>query len=154
MSRGLGWVQRACLLVIDEYEQDGYEQIGGNPPTTYNITASVFQVKPDEDGYRLVSDAQHVAVKRALENLQQKGRVIGFRGHWPRSRDDGRAELCHHWMTERGLKRFLAEQIAHIKQTRQMGFNPEGTVRLMTAVMHKAKTIGMRNLISPPTTEA
>ena len=45
MSRGLGWVQRECLRAIAEYEK-----ANGRSPTTYNITAEVYQVERDEDG--------------------------------------------------------------------------------------------------------
>ena len=51
MSRGLGWVQTACLERIQKYEE------AGDWPTTYNITADVYEVKPDKDDNRWVSDA-------------------------------------------------------------------------------------------------
>src|SRR5262249_31459943 len=94
MSRGLGWVQRACLLVLEERgSEDEWS-------TTYNIAADVYHVAPDADGNRYITDAQHVAVKRALESLQRKGVVIGFRS-W-RARDpgfDGRTVAGHvHWL--------------------------------------------------------
>jgi len=73
MSRGLGRVQWGCLLAIWRYEQRGEQ------PTTFDIAADIYHVEPDEDGYRIVSDAQHVAVKRALAGLQRQGRVVGFR---------------------------------------------------------------------------
>jgi len=47
-------------------------------PTTYTIAADIYQVKPDKDGNRWIADAQHGAVKRALEGLQRKGRITGF----------------------------------------------------------------------------
>jgi hypothetical protein len=67
MSRGLGWVQRECLRVIEQYEA------AGKRPTTFNIAAEVFQVKRG----RTISDAQHVSTKRALFNLRRKGLVSG-----------------------------------------------------------------------------
>jgi hypothetical protein len=79
-------------------------------------------------------DAQHVAVKRALEGLQRQGRIIGFRtgrarvpGLGPGS--DGRTELCHHWMTEKGLAKWIA-----------MGWADSEIER----VLAKAKAIGMK----------
>ena len=48
-------------------------------PTTYTIAADIYQVNPNKDGNRWIADARHVAVKRALERLQLKGRIIGFR---------------------------------------------------------------------------
>src|SRR5262249_49071524 len=116
MSRGLGWVQLACLHVIKRYEDKA------EWPTTYNIAAYVYQVKPDKHGNRWVNDAQHVAVKRALEGLQRQGRIIGFRTQ--RARDpgrDGRTELCHHWMTEKGLAKWLSEEKRSIRFTRSYG---------------------------------
>jgi|RhiMethySRZTD1v2_1073278.scaffolds.fasta_scaffold1034101_1 hypothetical protein len=71
MSRGLGRIQRGCLRVIEEYEA------AGKMPTTFNIAAEVYRVRPDRHGNRMVSDAQHVATKRALATLRQKGLVSG-----------------------------------------------------------------------------
>src|SRR5215831_1490259 len=107
MSRGLGWVRSACLYVIKRDE-------GKRGVTTYAIAAYVYQIKSDRNGDRLISEAQHVAVKRALEGLQRKGMVIGFRdriyaSEHRDSRGDSRIELCHVWMTEEGLARWLAE---------------------------------------------
>jgi hypothetical protein len=39
----------------------------------------VYGIAPHEHGMRYVTDVQHVAVKRALQGLQSKGMVIGFR---------------------------------------------------------------------------
>ena len=66
-------MQMACLWIIRNYEEDG------RWPTTYDIAAKVYQIKPDKHGVLSVSNAQHVATKRALEGLQRKGRIIGFR---------------------------------------------------------------------------
>jgi hypothetical protein len=71
MSRGLGRIQRECLRVIESYE------VVGKRPTTFNISAEIYQVKPDRYGNRMVSDAQHVATKRALSGLRRKGLVAG-----------------------------------------------------------------------------
>jgi hypothetical protein len=73
MSQGFGWVQMACIFRIGKYEE------AGEHPTTFDLAAHIYQVKPAKDGLCYVSDAQHVAVKRALEGLQRKGRVVGFR---------------------------------------------------------------------------
>lgn len=94
MSRGFGWVQRDCLRVIEQFERAGIL------PTTFNIVAEVYRVEPDEAGNRWVTDAQHVAVKRALGGLRRKGLIFGKRTGRARSRADGRTELCHHWMTD------------------------------------------------------
>jgi hypothetical protein len=48
-------------------------------------------------------------VKRALASLQRKGQIIGFPdAYHTRAPGDGRIELCHIWMTEKGLARWLA----------------------------------------------
>jgi hypothetical protein len=108
MSRGPGRVQMACLWCIQKYEERGDDW-----PTTYNITAEVYQVKPDKDSNRYVTDAQHVAVKRALEGLQRQGRIIGFRTQRARSPGDGRTELCHHWMTAQRARKWVSDESAN-----------------------------------------
>jgi len=76
------------------------------PPTTYTITAEVFRVSPDKDGNRLVTEAQHVAVKRALAGLRRKGLVVGCRDTMhARAPGDGRIELCHRWQRARQANR-------------------------------------------------
>jgi hypothetical protein len=125
MSRGLGWVQQAYLRVIREYEASGDEERLWQWPTTFNIAATVYQIKPDADGNRWVNDAQHVAVKRALKNLQRKGCIIGLRDtHHIRGPGDWRIELAHIWMTETGLRRWqqrTAPSCAHCRA----GTSPE-----------------------------
>jgi hypothetical protein len=97
MGSGLGWVQRTCLTVIREYEASG------KLPTTFSITATVYQIQPDADGNRLVSDAQHVAVRRALEDLRRKGHIVGIRSGL-------HLERCLLWMTNEGHKKWLKGQ--------------------------------------------
>ena len=72
MSRGLGRIQRECLRIIEAYQ----EEIG-RKPTTFDIIADVYQIKPDRNGDRMFNDAQHVATKRALAGLRRKGLVVG-----------------------------------------------------------------------------
>jgi len=140
MSRGLGWVQQACLMVIREYEDDG------KLPTTYNIAATVYQIEPDKDGWRLVTDAQHVAVKRALEGLQRKGRIIGFRDAG-RARIPGvdyRAELYHFWVTEKGAQRFVDDTLKRARDVMRMGLNGASDAALADRVMKKMRAVGMK----------
>jgi hypothetical protein len=66
MSKGLGRIQRGCLRVIEEYEA------AGKRPTMLNIASEVYRVSPDR-----LSEAQHVATRRALTSLLQKGLVSG-----------------------------------------------------------------------------
>jgi hypothetical protein len=61
MSKGLGRIQRGCLWVIEEYEAAGKRP---------NIASEVYRVSPDR-----LSDARHVATRRSLTSLWQKGRV-------------------------------------------------------------------------------
>ena len=133
-------MQWGCLTAIWHYERDG------KLPTTYNIAAWIYHVKRDKDGNRWVSDAQHVAVKRALDGLQRKGKIIGFRtgrnrGVGSDGYTDGRTELCHHWMTQDGLELWLGRQLLLIKFCVEHGFNPESVVQRVVA---KAKAIGMK----------
>jgi hypothetical protein len=67
----LGRIQRGCLRVIEEYEA------AGKRPTTFNIAAEVYQVRRDQCGNRMVSDAQHFSTERALASLGRKGLVTG-----------------------------------------------------------------------------
>jgi dTDP-glucose pyrophosphorylase len=74
-----------------------------------SIVEHVYRLAPGARENLEITDVQHVAVKRALEGLQRKGHVIGFRTGI--GRNDSRTELSHHWMTEKKLTR-LAHQTA------------------------------------------
>jgi len=105
VSRGYGRVQWGCLTAIWHSERAGKP-----PPTTYDIAADVYHVETDDDGYRYVSDAQHVAVKRALAGLQRQGKVIGLA--WRFCRDDHhfgdyRSAWGYCWFSERGAQRWV-----------------------------------------------
>ena len=135
MTKGLGWVQPACLLAIEQYDEDDMPG-----PTTYQVAAAIYEVQPDKDGNRFISDAQHVATKRALEGLQRKGHVIGFRAH--RNRGDGGTELCHSWMSERRM----TEWLANTRKAAAMALgNGNGTYFTAKAdqLEAKARAIGM-----------
>jgi hypothetical protein len=107
MSRGYGRVQNGCQAAIYHAERAGEP-----PPTTYDIAAEVYHVERDDDGYRSVSDAQHVAVKRALAGLERQGKVIGLA--WRYCRDDPhgdyRSMWTYCWFSERGAQRWVREQ--------------------------------------------
>jgi hypothetical protein len=98
MSRGLGKVQNGCISAIALAERKGSEHL---PPTTYDIAAHVYGLSDDD----AISDAQHVAVKRALEGLQRKGMVIGlerkFCGYGWHAFGDYRSDFGYCWMSER-----------------------------------------------------
>ena len=80
------------LRVIEEYKA------AGKTPTTFNIAAEVYRVRPDRHGNRMVSDAQHVATKRALAALRRMGLVTGQQHlALARSISDGRSERCCFW---------------------------------------------------------
>jgi hypothetical protein len=51
----------------------------GKRANTFNIAVEVYQTIPDEDGNRTINDAEHVAVKRALNGLRHKGLIFGQR---------------------------------------------------------------------------
>ena len=63
---GLGRIQRGCLRVIGQYEA------AGKRPTILHIASEIYRVRPDR-----LSEAQHVATRRALTSLRQKGLVSG-----------------------------------------------------------------------------
>ena len=92
MAWRLGRIQRGCLRVIEEYEA------AGKRPTTFNIAAEVYQVRRDQCGNRMVSDAQHFSTERALASLGRKGLVTG-RQHFEllRSILNGRSERYFLW---------------------------------------------------------
>jgi hypothetical protein len=95
MSRGLGRTQRECLRAIARHPEGA---------TTFTIAADAYDVQPDRDGNRMVSEAQHGATKRALAGLQRAGLVIGKQdmGVSQRLRDgtyNGRAERCCIWVS-------------------------------------------------------
>ena len=139
MSRGLGWVQQACLRVIREYEEDDSNKL----PTTYDFVGAVYQIDPDEDGACWINDAQHVAVKRALEGLQRSGRIIGFRTQRARSRWDGNTELCYHWMSETRAQKFVTDTLRDARDARRLGGNDEFLTALAECVMRKMRAIRM-----------
>src|SRR4051794_7785699 len=113
MSRGLGRVQRGCLNAIEQAEAEG------EMSTTLDIAREVYEVKADKSGVYLISDAQHVAVKRALAGLQRNGVVTGFRTQRARSGEDGRCELCHHWFTKTGLAKWKDKERRSRKRLEQ-----------------------------------
>jgi hypothetical protein len=107
MSRGYGKVQSGCLLTIWWAERKGKPA-----PTTYDIAADVYHVERDDDGCRYVSDAQHVAVKRALEGLRRQGKVIGVDKRYCHDDHeyDGRSERALCWMSEQGARAWIHRQ--------------------------------------------
>jgi hypothetical protein len=92
--------------VIWRYNSDGRR------PTTFTVVAEVYRVRRDRHGDRLISNAQHASVKRALVNLRRKGLVSGSQEivtardgtrifSMAKSPGDGRAERCCLWSIER-----------------------------------------------------
>jgi hypothetical protein len=123
MSRGLGRVQNRCLSAIALCEKRG------EPASTFDIIASVYQLDRDADGTLWVTDAQHVAVKRALAGLQREGQVIGF-------------QMYHHerhwyWLSEWRARRWVDEET---KRARKHG-RATGRIEHVRA---KMRAIGMK----------
>ena len=140
MGHGTGRVQAACMRSIRLRED-----AGARWPSTYTIVADVFQIERDADGNRLCSDTQHGEVKRALASLQRKGLIIGFRDtSHTRGPGDGRIELCHIWMTEAGLARWLARQQAEADaaHSKKPAFAADVAARAMV-IARRAKAMGM-----------
>jgi hypothetical protein len=101
MSRGLGRVQTGCLVAIWEYER-GRHCHRRELPTTYDIANDVYRIEPDADGACWITDAQHIAVKRALAGLQRKGQVIGFRMD--------HSERHFRWMSEKRAQQWVRDK--------------------------------------------
>jgi hypothetical protein len=71
MSRGLGRIQREVLALIAARRIRDREC----DLDTYQLTRLVYDVKPDENDFHLLTDAQVVAVRRALRGLERAGKV-------------------------------------------------------------------------------
>jgi DNA topoisomerase IA len=140
VRRGLGRVQQTCLQVISQREAKAKDFW----PTTYDIAADIYQIEPDKDGNRWVTDAQHVAVKRALESLQRQGHLIGFRDLLQARIPGihGRSELAHIWMTEKGLLRWLQFQDKTAKTTVNPAFRVV-VIQKARDIAKRAKGLGM-----------
>ncbi|MBR1237732.1 hypothetical protein [Bradyrhizobium sp. AUGA SZCCT0182] len=71
MSRGLGRIQREVLALIAARRIRDKEC----DLDTYQLTRLVYDVKPDENDFHRLTDAQVVAVRRALRGLERAGMV-------------------------------------------------------------------------------
>jgi hypothetical protein len=69
MSHGPGRVQRAILDALNNLKE----------ADTYTLARIAFNVQPAEDGIYYLNDAQLVATRRALTNLEKKGLVGDLR---------------------------------------------------------------------------
>ena len=128
MSRGLGRVQNRCLSAIALRERRGSK---AKSPDTFEIIAFVYQLDRDGNGDFTYTDAQHVAVKRALAGLRRKGMVIGVDRQYCRPlidrADDGRTDRGYCWMSEKRAQQFLREHPrTHFKEEMlEIGMKPE-----------------------------
>ena len=75
MSKGLGYIQRGCLRVIEEYEA------AGKRLTTFNVAAEVYRVRPDRRGNRMVSDAAPQEKGRGVRGSRVKFEAFGCWRH-------------------------------------------------------------------------
>jgi hypothetical protein len=91
MSRGLGRIQRDVLTLIEGSTES---------LDTYVITRLVYGIKPDETGCHLLTEAQIVAVRRALRGLAKAGKIARF-GRRNTKMDDGSRVMLNreHWVT-------------------------------------------------------
>ena len=122
-------MQNGCLMAIYGCERDGKP-----PPTTFDVITAVYRIKVDDDGNFGYFLAQHVAVKRALEGLRRKGKVIGLIRRICRNDYvyDGRSQRVLCWMTERGARQWIqnskqrAELVKALKaEMRKIDMQPE-----------------------------
>lgn len=105
MSTGLGRTQRRCLQAVQEHTARHAAGDEDRLPTTYTIAAEAYDVQRDAEGNRYVTDAQHVATKRALSGLRRKGLVFGQVDHIRGKLDEngwntGNIERCCVWSTK------------------------------------------------------
>ena len=66
MSRGHGKVERAVLEVLAKHKL----------VNTFTIAAAVYLIQPNEQGSRIMTDAQLVSVRRALRKLEACGAAV------------------------------------------------------------------------------
>jgi hypothetical protein len=81
-------LELACLRAIDNWDDDS---------TSLNVAGEVYQLARDENGDRWVTEAQHIAVYRALASLRRKGWISGVR--------DLYGNRCCLWRRRRFLER-------------------------------------------------
>jgi hypothetical protein len=128
MSKGHGKLQRRLLEILDASR--AFE--------TFELTAQVFAVRPDEHGRIIVTATQVVAVRRALQKLAHEG-VIYDLGY------GGRRKV---WANERlGLRvkiRMLQEQNARDRDAGKMDFADfKRRVAAMTPLTKRAEELGV-----------
>jgi hypothetical protein len=80
--RGLGRIERGVLETLREWQTR-------NMPRCLNaieLASRVYNVKTNDDGELLVTDAQRSGVRRALVTLKRKGLVDCGDRHWHQGR--------------------------------------------------------------------
>jgi hypothetical protein len=134
MSRGLGWLQRTVLQILEAQDRR---------MDTFEITATTYSVEQDADGNRRWgTDAQHTAVRRALRRLAKQGKAVklgrGYirsRRYWANARFgtyDRINDLIRCRNSARGLEGNEAHELASLlKRAEAMGIDwrkswPEG----------------------------
>ncbi len=110
-----GHVPSACA--IDRVERALIEILGRNrkPVDTYELTALVFDVKPDRSGRIEVNDAQLTSVRRALLNLKRAGKAVDMGRRWHGGR--------RRWASER-------VGVTQVRNKRGGGFTAKDEARL------------------------
>jgi hypothetical protein len=76
MSRGKGWVQNKIIELLGQQERID----------SFKLTAEVYDVTPDETGWRWLSQSQLASVRRALYRLQDAGDAYMIHLGHPRGR--------------------------------------------------------------------
>jgi len=103
MSRGLGRLQRRLLEL--------FEQDPGAYSTALDLAVILYDVKPNNDGMRLVTSAQHSAVNRALIGLYKRGKIRrdGFRSNgrqgWTLNNGTPDRKSLRTWAVELGVSK-------------------------------------------------
>jgi hypothetical protein len=76
MSRGPGNIQRRLLSLIESDAQALH--------STHDLAANAYDIHPNADGVRLLTEAQVSSVRRALTALAKQGKISGRRGWYDR----------------------------------------------------------------------
>src|SRR5215216_3723479 len=89
MSRGLGKIQHRLIKILRAHP--GHLD-------TFELTARVYELSPDERGHVVLSHVQVGAVRRALRALVNKGIIATVGRHWRGGRQ--------HWANPEAAARY------------------------------------------------
>jgi hypothetical protein len=110
MSRGHGRIERALLAILD---------VADNHLNTFELTAAVFTLQPDNTGLVVISPARIGAVRRALRKLAREGLVVPV-GSSKTSPGRGWHDRRAHWISARTLPAYRQREEASLDRLAEM----------------------------------